>query len=119
MSRFLVGSVLFIATLAALGTGVTNTVVNWFDNLGNSASEEATDPSFASAADDLSPIQRAGSFVQSQTEPFAEGGGTRLFTPEEFAQGQGGASPEGASAPLETQSAAATGAADSSIPALW
>ena len=115
MSRFLVGSVLFIATLAVFGTGVTNTVVNWFDNLGNSASEEATDPSVASAADELTPIQRAGSFVQTQTEPFATGEAAPLFSPEEIADGVA----EDASAPVAVQPAAVTGAADSSIPALW
>ena len=121
MSRFLVGSVLLtIAMLAVFGTGVTNTVVNWFDNLGNSSSEEVADTSVAiAAADDLTPIQRAGRLVQSQTEPFA-GGAATLFAPgEEIAQGQGGAAPEGAPASLAAQPTATPAATDSSIPALW
>ena len=120
MSRFLVGSVLFtVALLAIFGAGVTNTVVSWFDNLGNSSPEEITDNTIAIAAD-LTPIQRAGSLVQPQTVPAtAPLQEAAQFSPG-IAQGQGGAAPTAAEqAAAQTTTTTPTAATDTSIPALW
>lgn len=104
-----------IATLAIFGTGVTNTVVAWVDRLGNSSSDEIADNSAAIAANDLTPIQRAGRFVQRQTEPFTTEEIAPLFQPEEIAQATDEApAPAAAQAPAPTPAAA-----DTSIPALW
>ncbi|MDJ0706269.1 MAG: hypothetical protein QNJ46_23605 [Leptolyngbyaceae cyanobacterium MO_188.B28] len=117
MSRFLVGSALFaVAMLAIFGAGTANTVVSWFDNLGNPSAEERSDNSIAIAAD-LTPIQRAGSYVELQTTPstasFQEavqfGGST----------GQGGAAPTAVGQAAQTTTTSPAAASDTSIPALW
>ena len=118
MSRFLVGSALFaVAMLAIFGTGTTNSVVSWFDNLGNPSQGEITDDGIAIAAD-LTPIQKAGSYVQPQTTPVGAPSQQVLFGDSEL--GQGGAPPNAADQSTP-QTPATTPAAvtDTSIPALW
>ncbi len=116
MSRFLVGSALFaVAMLAIFGAGTANTVVSWFDNLGNPSAEERSDNSIAIAAD-LTPIQRAGSYVELQTAP-----STASF-PEAalgVSTGQGGAAPTAVGQAAQTTTTSPAAASDTSIPALW
>ena len=115
MSRFLVGSALFaVAMLAIFGAGTANTVVSWINNLGNPSAEDRPDNSIAIAAD-LTPIQRAGSYVELQITPSAFQEAVQF----EGLTGQGGTPPNAVGQAAQTTTTAPAAASDTSIPALW